>query len=126
MKKSFYLGLSAALMLLLAGGLAQAACTTSVITNPDGTKDVQTDCSGSYDKTKNPDIDRNPLDISEKTADMVQKAQDEQQDIQDKTADQAEKAADAQQAMDDAQSKQQDAMDRLQDQQAAQREKTGN
>ena len=125
MKKSIHLGLCASLMLLLGGGLAHATCSTTVITNPDGTKDIQTDCSASFEKTKNPDIIRNPLDISEKTADLVEKSQEQQQEIQDKTADQEEKAADAQQAMEDARAKQQDAMDRLQDQQATQREKIG-
>ena len=79
------------LILVMFNGPANAErqCTNTVVTNPDGTKSIISDCSSSFERTTNSDIIRNPHVLNRLQNDIFDKTNDALQAVRDRAADQS-------------------------------------
>ena len=113
------------LILVMFNGPANAErqCTNTVVTNPDGTKSIISDCSSSFERTTNSDIIRNPHVLNRLQNDIFDKTNDALQAVRDRAADQSVTQTNPDQIAQESQQKEQAVIDAVRIKQEEQKSK---
>ena len=102
---------------------AERQCTNTVVTNPDGTKSIISDCSSSFERTTNSDIIRNPHVLNRLQNDIFDKTNDALQAVRDRAADQSVTQTNPDQIAQESQQKEQAVIDAVRIKQEEQKSK---